>query len=156
MLTQESLKNQYVSCKIAPCDSNESKNPNLYKNMAVEAKRFDVPAEIDADIIPFKLRTPDFQDLYDGSRQGTESFPQLGKVILLTMIEEESRKAQGNDRQFIRERATDRFLDFVLQNEALSLNLCIADLSDITKKSQEAISKLFSASKVFSKLAHGA
>lgn len=93
---------------------------------------------------PTNVGDPD-SDLYDSSREGTESFPQLARFILVKMVEDERTKARRKkfDLTFTRERATDRFLEFVAGNSAMSEHLSIDDISRLTQRSPQAISKYF-------------
>lgn len=105
----------------------------------------ELPYKRPGKLIEFKPKSPNFPDLYDASRAGTESFPQLARSILLVMIEQESETTKGYDRQFIRQKATDRFLEFIKQNEAMRKNLPPEAISDITRIPVTAINQLLSA-----------
>lgn len=94
--------------------------------------------------LPAHVGDPD-SDLYDSSREGTESFPQLAKFILVKMVEDERIKARRRkfDLTSVRERAADRFLEFVAGNSAMSEHLTVNDIARLTRRSPQAISTYF-------------
>ncbi len=88
--------------------------------------------------LPAHVGDPD-SDLYDSSREGTETFPQLARLILVKMIGDERIAGKGN----ARERATDRFLEFVSETSAISANLGLDDISKLTGRSPAVLSEHF-------------
>lgn len=128
--------------------------------MAVERVAFELPEVSGGKVISFPaiVKEPSLPsplgnqhlDLYDSSKEGLESLPQLAKVILLTMVmqEEESIKAKrsARDKECVafsaRERASVRFLEFVAENEAMS-KLSTDFLAKITKRSPTSILEFF-------------
>lgn len=89
-------------------------------------------------------------ELYDCSREGTESLPQLARVILSVMLKQENELVKPNKQHrdietcvnIARERANDRFLEFVSENEAMS-SLDVEYLSELTRRSPVSISAFF-------------
>ncbi len=110
--------------------------------MALE--KAELPYVRSGELIGFKPRSPRSPDLYDASRAGTESYPQLARSVLLVMIDQENEKTKGYDRQFIRQKATERFIEFLRQNDAMRQNLPVETVSEITQISVTALNKLFS------------
>lgn len=94
--------------------------------------------------LPANAGDPD-SDLYDSSREGTESFPQLARFILVKMVEDERIKAGRKkfDLTFVRERAADRFLEFVAGNSAMSEHLSVDDIARIIRRHPLTVSKYF-------------
>lgn len=127
--------------------------------MAVE-RAINYPETIPGELIKFPkaVREPSLPsplgtqhlDLYDSSRDGTESLPQLAKTVLVFMIRQEEElmgeKRSLRDKECVslsaRERATSRFLEFVAENEAMS-RLDMAFLAQITKRSSQTIQEFF-------------
>jgi hypothetical protein len=111
----------------------------------IPGELIEFPSVVREPSLPLPLETQHL-DLYDASREGTESLPQLAKSVLIFMIRQEEKLMGGKkslrDKACVslsaKERATEKFLEFVAENEAMS-KLDTTFLAEITKKSPQSI-----------------